>query len=91
MCLGIPGRVVEAPPGNDQLAKVEVEGVRRTVSVGLLEDDPPRPGDWVLIHVGFAMAKIDEREAAMTLEALRSLGPPYNDEIMSISQTGAPE
>jgi hydrogenase expression/formation protein HypC len=90
MCLGIPGRVVELLSDSDQLAKVEVEGVRRTVSIGLLEDDPARPGDWVLIHVGFAMAKIDEREAAMTLEALRTLGQPYGDEMAAISETGPP-
>ena len=69
MCLAIPGEVVEFLPGNDdQLALVDVVGVKRKINIGLLEDEPLGPGDWVLIHVGFAMSKVDEQEAA---EALR--------------------
>ena len=57
MCLAIPGRIVELASGGLTSAVVDVCGVRRRVELGLLEDDPPRPGDWVLIHVGFAMSK----------------------------------
>ena len=56
MCLGIPGEVVELLPNHPDLARVEVSGVRRAVNIGLLADEPPQPGDWVLIHVGFAMS-----------------------------------
>ena len=70
MCLAIPGQVVEFVDTNDHLARVEVNGVRCVVNVGLLEDEPVTPGDWVLIHVGFAMAKIDEAEARAALAAL---------------------
>ena len=60
MCLGIPGRVVEMVSGyGDQLALVDVEGARRRVNIGLLEGDPPRPGEWVLIHMGFAVERVD--------------------------------
>ena len=63
MCLGIPGEVIEFLPDQPDLAKVDVSGVRRVINVGLLADDTPEPGDWVLIHVGFALSKIDEDEA----------------------------
>ena len=59
MCLGIPGEVVELLDSNRHLAKVDVAGVRRNINIDLLEDENVVPGDWVLIHVGFAMAKID--------------------------------
>ena len=75
MCLGIPGRLVELSGHGDQLACVDVAGVRRTVNLALLEDEHVEPGDWVLIHVGFAMAKIDEAEAAAALELLRESAP----------------
>ena len=68
MCLGIPGQVVDIVDAEQSLAKVDVNGVRRNISVRLLTDDNLQVGDWVLVHVGFAMAKIDEREAAMTLD-----------------------
>ncbi len=64
MCLGIPGEVVEFLPDQPDLARVNVSGVRRVINIGLLSDEPPVPGDWVLIHVGFALSKIDEDEAA---------------------------
>ncbi len=57
MCLAIPGRIVEILTERENLALVEVVGVRRKIDVGLLEDDPAKPGDWVLIHVGFAMSQ----------------------------------
>lgn len=81
MCLGIPGRIVEITDSDNCLAKVDVSGVRRIISVRLLENDMPEPDDWVLVHVGFAMAKIDETEALLTLAAVKKLGEAYSDEI----------
>ncbi|MDN5933532.1 MAG: HypC/HybG/HupF family hydrogenase formation chaperone [Pseudonocardia sp.] len=81
MCLGIPGRIVEITDAADCLAKVDVSGVQRTISVRLLERDMPEPDEWVLVHVGFAMAKIDEVEALMTLAAVQKLGEAYTDEL----------
>lgn len=69
MCLAIPGRIVEVLDATDQLAQVDVEGVRRTVNVGMLGQDAG-PGDWVLIHVGFALSRIDEAQAQATLQLL---------------------
>jgi hydrogenase expression/formation protein HypC len=74
MCLAIPGKIVELIPESPHLATVEVTGVRRRVDLGLLEDERPVVGDWVLIHVGFAMSKISEREAADQMRTLRILG-----------------
>lgn len=73
MCLGIPGQVLEVVDRAGGLARVDLSGVRREVSVALV-DEPDRPiesGDWVLVHVGFALARIDEEEAAITLALLR--------------------
>jgi hydrogenase expression/formation protein HypC len=81
MCLGIPGRIVEITDGANCLAKVDVSGVQRTISVKLLERDLPEPDEWVLVHVGFAMAKIDEKEALLTLAAVQKLGTAYTDEM----------
>ena len=81
MCLGIPGEVVELHPANPDLAKVEVAGVRRNINIGLLADEGVAPGDWVLIHVGFAMSKIDEEEAALALASLQLMGQAYDDEL----------
>ena len=78
MCLAIPGRVVEMVDEAGGVAKVEVGGVRRNVNVALLDD--VRVGDYVLIHVGFALSKVDEHEAAETLRLLEELGS-YQDEI----------
>jgi hydrogenase assembly chaperone HypC/HupF len=76
VCLGIPGRVVELLPGFEgQLALVDVTGARRRVNVGMLED-PPQPGQWVLIHVGFAVAAVDAAEAAQALAGLELMGRP---------------
>ena len=72
MCLAIPGQVVEVLDEASQLAEVDVAGVRRTVNIALLgEGTGAEPGDWVLIHVGFALSRIDEREAHATLQLLR--------------------
>ncbi|WP_028662001.1 HypC/HybG/HupF family hydrogenase formation chaperone [Saccharomonospora saliphila] len=87
MCLGIPGEVVEILPDRPDLARVNVSGVRRAINVGLLDSDPPRPGEWVLIHVGFALSKIDEEEAAAVLRYLEELGQAYTDEVDALSQS----
>jgi hydrogenase expression/formation protein HypC len=74
MCLAIPGRIVELVTDPAPLAMVEVTGVRRRVDLGLLLDDMPAVGDWVLIHVGFAMSKISERQAEDQMRMLAVLG-----------------
>ena len=74
MCLAIPGRVVEISSDNQDSALVDVVGVRRKIDLGLLHDNKPMPGDWVLIHVGFAMSKISEQDAADQMSTLRMLG-----------------
>lgn len=81
MCLGIPAQVVEIVDVEAYLARVDVNGVRRTISVRLLADDNLEVGDWVLVHVGFAMSKIDEAEAAMTLDQVQKMGADYINEI----------
>ena len=87
MCLGIPGEVVELVDANRHLAKVNVAGVRRNINIGLLEDEKVLPGDWVLIHVGFAMAKIDEDEARRALEGLQLMGQGYTDEVQAVIES----
>ncbi len=86
MCLGIPGQLVEWVDRELNIAKAEVSGVRRSVNVGLLVGDPDNVdvGDWVLIHVGFAMSKIDEQEAAETRKFLELLGDPYQEELAEL-------
>ncbi len=74
MCLAIPGQILEVIPGPPLLAIVDVTGVRRQVDLGLLEDENPVAGDWVLIHVGFAMSKISEQGAREQMAMLRMLG-----------------
>jgi len=81
MCLAIPGQVVELLDSHEHLARVDVSGVGRIVNIALLEDEVVRPGDWVLIHVGFAMSKIDEEEAALALASLQLMGKAYDDEL----------
>ncbi len=83
MCLAIPGQVVEMVDAGNRLAKVDVAGVQRNVNVGLLdeEDDGVGPGDWVLIHVGFAISKVDEEEAHATLKLLEGMGADYEQEL----------
>ena len=87
MCLGIPGEIVELLPDRGDLATVEVAGVRRPISLGLLGPGAVRPGDWVLVHVGFAMSKIDEAEAAATLALLEGLGSAYEDELEALCES----
>ena len=74
MCLAIPGRIVEFSSDQPLLAKVDVAGVKRAINIGLLADEPLEIGDWVLIHVGFAMSKIGEQEARDQLTMLAALG-----------------
>jgi hydrogenase expression/formation protein HypC len=77
MCLAIPGQIVEIfSEGSEQrkTALIDVVGVRRKVDLGLLQDDMPKPGEWVLIHVGFAMSKISEEDAIDQMRTLRALG-----------------
>lgn len=71
MCLAIPAKIVELFPDR---AMVDVVGVRRSIDTGLLQDDPPNVGDWVLVHVGFAMSKISEAEALDQIRVLTLLG-----------------
>jgi len=74
MCLAIPGQVIELFPDQPNIAVIDVVGVRRKVDLGLLQDNLPLKGDWVLIHVGFAMSKISEQDALDQMRTLRALG-----------------
>lgn len=74
MCLAIPGKILEIASDNPRSALVDVVGMRRRVDLGLLDDDHPAPGDWVLIHVGFAMSKISEADALDQIRTLEMLG-----------------
>jgi hydrogenase expression/formation protein HypC len=87
MCLGIPGEVVELMPDRPDLAKVDVSGVRRAINIGLLEGETLEPGDWILIHVGFALSKIDEDEAKAALDFLEGIGQAYADELVALSES----
>lgn len=87
MCLGIPGQVLELVDEMNSIARVEVSGVKRNVNVALVQDEGIGPGDWVLIHVGFAMSKIDEKEAKQTFEALSDLGQAYKDELRMLHKS----
>lgn len=84
MCLAIPGRIVEFLDPAQHLARAEVSGVRRAINVGLLIEEGLEVGDWVLIHVGFAMSKIDEEEARKSTEFLHALGSDYEDELSQL-------
>lgn len=104
MCLGVPGRIVEIADAADQRAIAEVEGVRREISVALLGiatpsgevvaigdvtgDEAVAIGDWVLIHVGFAMSRIDETEAEETLRALKLFSGAFEDEMLEFGADG---
>jgi hydrogenase expression/formation protein HypC len=83
MCLAIPGQVIEIVDSENRLALVDVAGVRRNVNVSLLDEDgdSAQPGDWVLIHVGFALSKVDEEEAHATLSLLEKMGTEYEQEL----------
>jgi hydrogenase expression/formation protein HypC len=87
MCLGIPGEVVELLPDRPDLAKVDVSGVKRAINIGLLEGETLEPGDWILIHVGFALSKIDEDEAKAALDFLEGIGQAYADELVALAES----
>ena len=90
MCLGIPGRIVDVIDKEKKLATVDVSGVKRVVNIACVVNDTHRVdncvGDWVLVHVGFAMSRIDEKEASMTLELLKELGEAQ-EEISAIKDS----
>jgi hydrogenase expression/formation protein HypC len=83
MCLAIPGQIMEVVDEHNRLAKVDVAGVKRNVNIGLLDADeePVGVGDWVLIHVGFAISKVDEEEARATRDLLERMGADYEQEL----------
>jgi hydrogenase expression/formation protein HypC len=82
MCLAIPAQVIELVDEQNRLALVDVAGLRRNVNVGLLDEDGgAQPGDWVLVHVGFALSKVDEEEAHATLELLEKMGSDFEQEL----------
>jgi hydrogenase expression/formation protein HypC len=82
MCLAIPGRIIEVVDVGNRLARVDVAGVQRNVNIGLLDSGGGvGPGDWVLIHVGFALSQVDEEEAEATLELLKGMGAEYEQEL----------
>ena len=83
MCLAIPGQVLELVDADNRIARVDVAGVQRNVNVSLLdrEGGGARPGDWVLIHVGFALSRVDEDEAQATLRLLQGLGEAFEQEL----------
>jgi hydrogenase expression/formation protein HypC len=89
VCLAIPGQVVKVLDDANRLAQVDVAGVRRTVNVSLLDSDGDGAdalvGQWVLIHVGFALSRIDEREALATLELLAQMGAEYDQELRELT------
>ena len=87
MCLGIPGQIIEIVDETFQIARVDVSGVKRGVSIALLAEEGVSPGDWVLIHVGFAMSKIDEQEAQEAMKALQEMGQAYDDEIKMLHES----
>jgi hydrogenase expression/formation protein HypC len=87
MCLGIPGEVIEFLPDQPDLARVAVSGVKRVINIGLLADEKVEAGDWVLIHVGFALSKIDEAEAAAALQFLEGIGQAYEDELAALAES----
>jgi hydrogenase expression/formation protein HypC len=83
MCLAIPGQIVEIADEANRLARVDVAGVRRTINIGLLDEDGSGvgPGAWVLIHVGFAISEVDEEEAIATRRQLERMGEDYEAEL----------
>ncbi len=87
MCLGIPGELVERSLEHKDLAMVDVAGAKRMVNIGLLEDEELNEGDWVLIHVGFALSKIDEKEAQHALKMLEGMGQAYTDELIALAKS----
>lgn len=91
MCVGIPGQIVEIVNAIERRATVDVAGVQREISIALVADDEGgiAVGDWVLIHVGFAMSKIDEDEAARTLALLQEFDDLFDDELAQLERPPA--
>jgi hydrogenase expression/formation protein HypC len=85
VCLGIPAQIVELLDPDARLAKAEISGVRRTVSVALCPE--AEVGDWILVHVGFALSRIDEEQARATLELLEQMGEAYEQEVRDIRES----
>ena len=85
MCLAIPGQIERLFPDTD-LATADVSGVKRNINIGLVREEGVAPGDWVLIHVGFALSRVDEKEARASLEFLQSLGQAFTDEMAAMSE-----
>ena len=85
MCLAIPGQILEVVDEPNRLARVDVAGVQRTVNIGLLDD--AGPGDWVLIHVGFAISQVDEEEARATRDLLERMGADYEQELRELRES----
>jgi hydrogenase expression/formation protein HypC len=85
VCLAIPGQILEVVDEVNRLARVDVAGVRRTVNIGLLDD--AGPGDWVLIHVGFAISQVDEEEARATRDLLERMGADYEQELRELRES----
>jgi hydrogenase expression/formation protein HypC len=82
VCLAIPAQIIEIVDDERGLALVDIAGLRRKVNIGLLDSDGgARPGDWVLIHVGFALSKVDEQEAQATLSLLEQMGSDFEQEL----------
>jgi len=85
MCLAIPGQILEVVDESNRLARVDVAGVQRNVNIGLRDD--VGPGDWVLIHVGFAISQVDEDEARATRELLEQMGADYEQELRELGES----
>lgn len=79
--------MIEVLADRPDLARVDVSGVKRAINIGLLSQESVEPGDWVLIHVGFALSKIDEGEAKAAMEFLESIGKAYEDEIAALRES----
>lgn len=91
MCLGIPGRVVAMIAGNaDQLALVDVLGAERPINLGILDEPGVEPGDWLMIHMGFALERIDHEGAERALTGLQMMGCPYDDPDPAPAERGGP-
>ena len=92
MCLAIPARLVAYTDDDRLYGKVELGGVQRRINTSLLTGpDTAEPGDYVLVHVGFALSRVSEAEAAETLRILESMGPAYTDELQQIRESEAME
>ena len=88
MCLAIPAQIVELVDAEGRIAKVEISGVRRNVSVALCPEADV--SDWVLVHVGFALSRIDEHEARETLAVLERMGEAYEQEVRELKASAEP-